>query len=280
MSINVLHINSFYKSISKEKFSKEKFRLQKELLKLQEWIIKNDKRIAILFEGRDAAGKGAAIRLITQHLNNKYFRVEELGKPTEKQNRNWFNTFYKMLPKKGELVFFDRSWYSRALIQPTMGYCSLNQYDYFMRKVLDWEQKIKNDGIIIIKFYLSIDKSTQNKRFNIRKNHALKYWKLSKNDIDSITYWEELSGYKNRMFSLTSTENDPWIVVNSNNKIIAQLNCIRYLLDKFKYDKKKQLSPKKWTSTVNDRDIEIMGVKFYELNDDQYQLLSMIRHSL
>ena len=276
----MLHINSAYDQLTEKQFKKEKFFLQRELLELQEWIVSNDLKLAVIFEGRDAAGKGAAIRMFTQHLNTKYFRIEELGKPTEKQNRNWFRTFYNLLPKKGEIVFFDRSWYSRALIQPTMNYCTANQYKYFMSNVLNWERQLHSEGIFIIKFYLSVDKGTQWKRFQFRKNHELKYWKLSKNDIESIEYWGKLSWYKNKMFYHTSSKVSPWVIVNANIKTIAQLNCMRYLLSKFEYDNKKKLKQKKWSSTESDRDIEIKGVMFEDLNDEQYHLLSLIRQSL
>ena len=138
MSIKYYNV---FKDINNKQYLKEKYRLQVELLKLQEWVLKNKLKVAVVFEGRDAAGKGSAIKKIVEHLMTAHFRVVAIGTPTKKQNNSWFNTYERTLPKKGEIVFYDRSWYSRSMIQPTMGYCSYNQYNYFMKKVCDWEKK-------------------------------------------------------------------------------------------------------------------------------------------
>ncbi len=159
--MSIIYLNSEYNNFSEKQYSDEKFKLQVELLKLQQWVVKYNKKIAIIFEGRDAAGKGSTIERFIEYLIPKYFRVFELGTPTEKQNKNWFKTHEKVLPKKGEIVFFDRSWYSRAMIQPTMGYCSKGQYKYFRSKINKWEKKLIKDGLILIKFYLSVNKPTQ-----------------------------------------------------------------------------------------------------------------------
>ena len=169
--MNIKYLNSEYLNITESQYSDEKFKLQVELLKLQEWVVQKNKRIAIIFEGRDAAGKGSTIKRFIEHLIPRHFRVYELGTPSEEQNNSWFKTHENVLPKKGEIVFFDRSWYSRAMIQPTMGYCSKSQYKYFMSNVCDWEKEQIQNGLILIKFYLSVNKPTQKMRFHIRENH-------------------------------------------------------------------------------------------------------------
>lgn len=277
---SVVYLNSEYESLTDNQFHREKFRLQKELLKLQEWLLKSNKKLAIVFEGRDAAGKGAAIRRISEHLMTKHFRVVELGTPTKKQNNNWFGTYLKKMPKEGEIVFYDRSWYSRATIQPTMGYCTNSQYQYFMNNVVEWEKKLVNDGVILIKFYLSVNISTQARRFQIRRDHDLKYWKLSENDLASVEYWEKYTKYKEKMFEHTSWEQSPWVVINANNKLIAQLNSIRYVLRSIDYDNKKELKPKVWTTNENNRSIMFLDVRFDNLSREQYALLSRLKQYL
>ena len=228
---DLVYLNSEYKNIknlSEKQFRKEKFLLQKELLKLQEWLLKNNKKLAVVFEGRDAAGKGSTIKKISENLMTRYFNIVELGPPTSKQNNSWFSTYKRLMPKEGEIVFFDRSWYSRAIIQPSMGYCTNAQYNYFMKKVVPWEkQMVDKEGLFLIKFYLSISKPTQLTRFNVRRTHQLKYWKLSDNDIESIGKWDVYSSFKERMFNKTSWDHAPWVIINSTNKMIAQLNCLR-----------------------------------------------------
>ena len=277
---HVLYLNSDYESLTNSQFHKEKFRLQKELLKLQEWLLANDKKLAIVFEGRDAAGKGAAIRRISEHLMTKHFRVEELGQPTRKQNKNWLGTYKKLMPKAGEIVFYDRSWYSRAVIQPTMRYCTANQYKYFMNNVVEWEKELVSNGVILIKFYLSVNITTQARRFEIRRNHDLKYWKLSKNDLESVEHWETYTKYKEKMFEKTSWEGAPWVIINANNKLIAQLNSIRYVLKTIDYADKKELKPKAWTADESDRSMMFLDVRFDNLTEEQYILLSRIKQYL
>tara|TARA_B100001939_G_C16918937_1_gene608320 strand:+ start:932 stop:1765 length:834 start_codon:yes stop_codon:yes gene_type:complete len=274
--MGVKYYNTF-KEISEHQFQKEKFRLQVELLKLQEWVLEKKMRVAIVFEGRDAAGKGSAIKHIVEHLMPLHHRVFQLGSPTEKQNRSWFKTFEKQMPNYGEIVFFDRSWYSRAMIQPTMGYCTKSQYEYFMKNVNDWEKNQIKKGVYLIKIYLSVDKDTQIKRFKVRRNHSLKYWKLSKNDIDSLSKWESYSYYKLLMFEKTSTEFSPWTVINSNNKLTARLNAIRYVLECIDYHNKINLKPKSWSIEENEKKIRISGVLFDNLSNEQYKLLNELK---
>lgn len=271
---------SAFKNITDSQYRKEKFRLQIELLKLQEWVLMHNKRVAIIFEGRDAAGKGSAIKRIVENLMPKHHRVVELGCPNSKQNKSWFKTYEKKLPKSGEIVFFDRSWYSRAMVQPTMNYCSSAQYKYFMRKVNRWEEKEIKKGLILIKFYLSIDKDTQVKRFNFRRNHILKYWKLSENDVESLTKWDKYTYYKTKMFEKTSTEISPWIIINAKNKLTARLNAIRFMLDNINYEGKKKLKSKSWNLDKKNQKIKISGIIFDNLNEDQYNFLNYVKQIL
>ena len=274
--MNIKYYSAF-QNITDAQYQQEKFRLQIELLKLQEWVLKHDKRIAIVFEGRDAAGKGSAIKRIVENLMSKHHRIVEIGSPTKKQNKNWFKTFEKRLPQNGEIVFFDRSWYSRAMIQPTMGYCTESQYQYFMSKINKWEKKLIKGGLILIKFYLSVDKKTQLKRFHIRRNHLLKYWKLSKNDVLSLKKWDLYTFYKSKMFDKTSTKHSPWIVINSNNKLTARLNAIRYMLEAIEYEHKSNLETNSWNLDKERKKIMLEGVVFDDLTQEQYMLLNNIK---
>ncbi len=185
----IIYNRTEYSELTNSQYRKEKRRLQIELLKLQEWTIDSNQRIAILLEGRDAAGKGSTIQRFIENLMPKATKIVELGVPNKKQEKNWFKTWEKRLPKKGTITFFDRSWYSRALIQPAMGYCSENQYKYFMKKVNNWENTLIEKGLKLIKIYLSISKENQKLRFQFRKDHDLKYWKLSTNDWKAHKNW-------------------------------------------------------------------------------------------
>ena len=262
-----------YKKLTDEKYQEEKRSLQIELLKLQEWIINNKKSVAILFEGRDAAGKGATIRRFIERLMPKSVRVEELGVPSENQTKNWLSTYKKLLPKSGELVFFDRSWYSRALIQPVMNYCSEKQYKYFMRNINPWEDELKANGIILIKFYLSVSKKSQTLRFKLRESSPLKYWKLSPNDLEVAKEWDLFTYYKEQMLYQTSTQNNPWVIINSDNKMIARLNAMRYVLTKIDYKNKKILKSNNWSQEIKNYKIKLNNILFENLSKEQYELL-------
>ena len=273
----IVYNHTEYKDLPSELYTKEKYRLQVELLKMQEWMIKEKKKIAIVLEGRDAAGKGSTIRRFIQHMMPKNTRVVELGVPTRKQNRNWFSTYKKHLPNDGEIVFFDRSWYSRAVIQPTMGYCSKNQYYYFINNVNDWENRLINDGLILFKFYLSVSQETQKYRFFLRQSSELKYWKVTDNDLKAMEHWHLYTRYKEQMFDQTSTEHAPWILINSDNKMIARLNTMRYVLKRVNYTDKKKVKAKRYFKELQDYQIAIKGVKFGNLTKEQYELLFKIK---
>jgi len=269
----IVYNRTQYKELTPEQYQKEKRRLQIELLKLQEWVMDQDQRIALLFEGRDAAGKGATIRRFIERLMPKSVRMEELGVPSPTQNKKWLKTYEKLLPDPGEIVFFDRSWYSRALIQPTMNYCTEKQYHYFVSKVNDWEESLVNKELILIKFYLSVSKRSQTLRFRLREASPLKYWKLSENDLEAASEWDLFTFYKEQMFRKTSTEKNPWIVINSDNKMIARLNAMRYVLSHIDYAGKKFLRAKKWTREIPEYRITIDDVLFDNLTKEQYELL-------
>jgi len=227
-----------YSILPRKRYETEKYSLQIELLKLQEWVVKNNKKVAIVFEGRDAAGKGSTIKRFVEYLNPKYFRVVALGIPTDEEKKNWFQRYEKHLPKAGEIVFFDRSWYNRAVVEPALGYCAEEEYKDFMNNVVSWEENLIRSGLTLIKFWFSITKEKQLERFKIRQESPLKYWKFSPNDAKVIDKFEMIGDFKNEMFQKTSTRNTPWVIVNSNDKKLGRLNAIRYVLDKIDYDKK------------------------------------------
>jgi len=269
----IVYNRTQYKELTTQKYLEEKRSLQIELLKLQEWIINHNKSVAILFEGRDAAGKGATIRRFIERLMPKSVRVEQLGVPSNNQSRNWLTTYKKLLPKSGEIVFFDRSWYSRSLIQPVMGYCTEKQYQYFMKNINKWENTLQLEGFILIKFYLSVSKKSQTLRFQFRQSSPLKYWKLSPNDLEAAKQWDLFTYYKDQMFNQTSTKENPWVVINSDNKMIARLNAMRYVLTKINYTNKKILKSSKWTKEISSYKIKINNILFDNLSKEQYELL-------
>ena len=275
----IVYNRTSYKELTLKGYRKEKRRLQIELLKLQEWIANSGQKLAILFEGRDAAGKGATIKRFIENLIPKTIRVVELGVPSPIQHRMWFQTYDKLLPRLGEIVFFDRSWYTRALIQPAMGYCTESQYKYFMNKVSNWENQHIHKGLLLIKIYLSVSKENQAQRFIFRQNSPLKYWKLSPNDLIAAEEWDLFTNYKEQVFANTSTVLSPWVVINSDNKMIARLNAMRYVLSKFEYTEKETLKDKKWSKEIPVYGIEIDGVSFNNMTKEQYELLYRLKGS-
>lgn len=220
-------------------YESELLKLQAELVDLQQWTAKHKKRVCVLFEGRDAAGKGGAIRRFTEHLNPRSMRVVALTKPTEIEKGQWyFRRYIKELPEPGELVFFDRSWYNRAVVEPVMDFCGDEQYQKFMVQVPEFEHMLYEDGVIIIKFWFSISKEEQKKRFKSRLKNPLKQWKFSPVDKEGQKRWDKYTFYKEQMFSQTHTSFSPWIIIKTNNKKQARLESIRYVLSRFDYDRK------------------------------------------
>lgn len=213
--------------------------LQEELIKLQHWVTNNNEKIVVIFEGRDAAGKGGAIRRMTEHLNPREFRVVALPKPSDEEKGQWyFQRYINQLPKEGKIVFFDRSWYNRAVVEPVNGFCSNEEYNIFMNQVNEFERMISESGIRLIKFYFSISKDEQIKRFNDIKTNPLKKWKYSSVDQKAIELWDSYTDYKKNMFAKTNTKIAPWIVIKANRKMKARIEAIEHVLDVLPYNPK------------------------------------------
>lgn len=224
------------KIIRNLQYEQELIKLQGELVNLQQWINKNNLRVAVLFEGRDAAGKGGAIKRFIEHLNPRSARVVALSKPTDNEKGQWyFRRYIKELPNPGEIVFFDRSWYNRAVVEPVMGFCNKEQYDQFMVQVPEFEHLLYEDGVILIKFWFSISKEIQKKRFDSRMKNPLKQWKFSPVDRKGQELWDQYTYYKEQMFTKTHTNFSPWLMVKTNDKKTARLESMRYLLSMFDY---------------------------------------------
>lgn len=227
------------KTLRKLKYEAELALLQAEFVNLQKWIAQKKMRVALLFEGRDAAGKGGSIKRFKEHLNPRSSRVVALSKPTEVETGQWyFRRYIKELPNPGEIVLFDRSWYNRAVVEPVMGFCTHAQYDQFMTQVPEFEHLLYEDNLKMIKFWFSISKKEQKKRFESRLNNPLKRWKYSPVDKKGQELWDEYTDYKEEMFSKTHTNFSPWIIVKTNDKRQARLESMRYVLSQFDYDGK------------------------------------------
>lgn len=225
--------------LKRVRYEKEKELLQIELVKLQRYINKTKLRVAVIFEGRDAAGKGGNIRRFMEHLNPRSMRLVALNKPTDVERGQWyFRRYIQHLPNPGEIVFFDRSWYNRAVVEPVMGFCNDEQYRQFMLQLPEFEHMLYEDGVIIVKFWLSITKEEQLKRFNARMGNPLKRWKFSPVDKKGQEYWDVYTKYKELMFSKTHTSFSPWIIVKTNDKQEARLNCMRHVLSLMEYEGK------------------------------------------
>ena len=224
------------KTLERIKYEAELRKLQAELVNLQKWISEKKMRLAIIFEGRDAAGKGGAIKRFKEHLNPRTSRVVALSKPTEVEKGQWyFRRYIKALPNPSEMVFFDRSWYNRAVVEPVMGFCTKVQYDKFMVQVPEFEHLLYEDNLRVIKFWFSTSKEEQKKRFDSRLNNPLKRWKFSPVDMKGQELWDKYTHYKEQMFSKTHTNFSPWVIVKANNKKQARLESIRYVLSQFDY---------------------------------------------
>ena len=225
------------------KYDVELGRLQIELVKLQEWVKKKGLRVVVLFEGRDAAGKGGTIKRITESLNPRICRVVALGTPTEREKRQWyFQRYVAHLPAAGEIVLFDRSWYNRAGVERVMGFCTEEEYGEFMHSCPEFERMLVRSGIILIKYWFSVSDEEQERRFQDRMNDPTKRWKLSPMDLESRRRWADYSRAKDEMFAVTDIKQAPWYVVNAENKKCARLNVIRHLLSLIPY---KDLTPER-----------------------------------
>ena len=229
-----------YKNLlARKTYERQKYRLQVELLKLQAWVKDTGQRVVVLFEGRDAAGKGGAIKRFTEHLNPRGARVVALEKPSEQERGQWyFQRYVEHLPTAGEIVLFDGSWYNRAGVERVMGFCSDAEYLEFMRQAPEFERMLVRQGLHLFKFWFSVSRREQRRRFKEREVHPLKHWKLSPIDLASLDKWDDYTKAKEAMFFHTDTTDAPWVVIKSDCKKRARLNAMRYLLHSLPYTKK------------------------------------------
>ena len=229
-----------YKNLmSRKNYEKQKYRLQVELLKLQAWVKDTGQRVVIVFEGRDAAGKGGTIKRFMEHLNPRGARVVALEKPSEVERGQWyFQRYIEHLPTRGEIVLFDRSWYNRSGVERVMGFCSEAEYDEFLRQTPEFERQLVRSGVHLFKFWFSVSRSEQRRRFKEREGHPLKHWKLSPIDKASLDKWEDYTRAKEAMFVNCDTSDSPWTVIKSDCKKRARLNAFRYLLHRLPYAEK------------------------------------------
>jgi len=217
----------------------EFIQLQTEMVRMQNSLIESGKRLVVICEGRDSAGKGGAIMHFIRFINPRHYRVVALNKPTVEEQGQWyFQRYVKHLPSPGEIVFFDRSWYNRAVVEPVMGFCSEKQYALFIKQVSQFEEMLIEDGITLIKLWFSIDKKEQEMRLEERKTNPLISWKLSTVDVQAQQKWDDFTKYKERMFASTSSPHSPWVVVKGNNKDLARKEAMRYVLSQVDYKHK------------------------------------------
>ncbi len=217
----------------------EYINLQTEMVRMQNWLIEQNKRMIVICEGRDSAGKGGAIMRFIRYINPRHYRVVALNKPTDDERSQWyFQRYIKELPRGGEIVFFDRSWYNRAVVEPVMNFCNEDQYQLFMKQVIQFENMLIEDGTILFKLWFSINREEQGKRLDERKTNPLISWKLSTVDMEAQLKWDDYTKYKELMFQNTGTPKSPWIVIQGNNKDLARKEAMRHVLYHTPYDNK------------------------------------------
>jgi len=239
LSRDTINVERALRAVGYEKTLKK---LQVELIKMQESVIENNERVIVIFEGRDAAGKGGAIRRITERINPRHFRIVALPKPTKDEQTQWyFQRYIQKFPKAGEIVFFDRSWYNRAVVEPVNGFCTQEEYEVFMRQVNDFERMITESGVKLVKIYMSITKKEQAKRFEDISNDPLKQWKMTPVDEKAQELWDSYTEYKTKMFENGSQNIAPWKIIKANRKTLARINSIEYLLKQIPYDKNRKV---------------------------------------
>lgn len=243
-----------YQEKLKRKLYKEQLEaLQLELGKVQTWLRDTGERIVIVFEGRDAAGKGGTINAVRQYLNPRHTRVVALSKPSDTERGEWyFQRYAKHLPTSGEMVMYDRSWYNRAGVEPVMGFCTPKQHEQFLKEAPQFEEMLTSDGIHFFKFWLNVGQEMQIKRFHDRRQNPLKTWKLSPIDIKALSKWDDYTQARNKMMAATHSAHSPWTIIRSNDKRRARLNAIRHLLTSLDY-------PDKDTSRIGKIDTDILG---------------------
>jgi len=238
---------------------------QAELLKLQQHLEDHQRRVLVLFEGRDAAGKGGTIRRVTRFMNEKHYRVVALGKPTEEQRTQWyFQRYVEQFPTGGRIVLFDRSWYNRAMVEPVFGFCTDEEHQHFMQGVVGFEKDLVRTGMILVKLYFSVTKEEQKRRFDRRRNDPLRQWKLSEIDMQAQEHWDDFTDAKYWMLKKTSTPQAPWIIVRSENKHRARLNAIKVILNAVPYEGRNQE-----LDFVPDPEIVVSGAQELQLMEAQ-----------
>ena len=237
---------------------------QGDLIRMQKYLEETGARMIILFEGRDAAGKGGTIRRVTRYMNEKHYRVVALGKPNEEQRTQWFfQRYIGQFPRGGEVVLFDRSWYNRAMVEPVFGFCTRDEYKNFMRGVVGFEKDLVRNGTIVIKLYFSVTKEEQARRFDRRKNDPLRQWKLSEVDLQAQERWDDFTNQKYEMLKRTHSTHAPWTIIRSDNKHLARLNAMRVILNAVPYDRNTSLN------FVPDPEIVVSGAREIELMEAQ-----------
>ncbi|MES9943430.1 MAG: polyphosphate kinase 2 [Candidatus Thiodiazotropha sp.] len=253
------------KAIRRYKREEELKPYQAELIRLQQYLEKTGTRMIILFEGRDAAGKGGTIRRVTRYMNEKHYRVVALGKPTDEQKTQWFfQKYVAQFPRGGEIVLFDRSWYNRAVVEPIFGFCSKEEYDDFITGCPGFEKDLVRQGTILVKLYFSVTKEEQARRFARRKTDALRQWKLSEIDVQAQDRWDDFTNQKYEMLKNTNTTHAPWTVIRSNDKHLARLNAMKVILNSVPYDRLNHD-----LDFVPDHEIVISGSRELELMEAQ-----------
>ena len=225
------------RAVKKSRQEAELKPFQVELLKLQKHLEERDERMIVLFEGRDAAGKGGTIRRVTRYMNEKHYRVVALGKPTEEQRTQWyFQRYVGQFPTGGEIVLFDRSWYNRAMVEPVFGFCTPEEHKNFLRGVVGFEKDLVRQGTVLVKLYFSVTKEEQKRRFDRRRDDPLRQWKLSEIDMQAQEHWDDFTDRKYQMLKRTSTTDAPWTIIRSENKHLARLNAMRVILNAVPYE--------------------------------------------
>ncbi len=268
-------INTYKKSKEEKKFEKKAVRkrreeeelkpYQAELIKLQKYLEESNKKMIILFEGRDAAGKGGTIRRVTRYMDEKHYRVVALGKPTEEQRSQWYYQKYvQHFPVAGEIVLFDRSWYNRAMVESVFNFCTKKEYDDFMKGVKGFEKDLVRQGIILIKLYFSVTKEEQARRFERRKTDPLRQWKLSEIDLQAQERWDDFTNTKYNMLKQTNSYNAPWTVVRSNNKHKARIEAMKVILNSVNYTGRDES-----LDYTLDHDIVVSGAREIEIMETQ-----------
>ncbi|MES9969332.1 MAG: polyphosphate kinase 2 [Candidatus Thiodiazotropha sp.] len=253
------------KAIRRYKREEELKPYQAELIRLQQYLEQTGTRMIILFEGRDAAGKGGTIRRVTRYMNEKHYRVVALGKPTDEQKTQWFfQKYVAQFPRGGEIVLFDRSWYNRAVVEPIFGFCSKEEYDDFMTGCPGFEKDLVRQGTILVKLYFSVTKDEQARRFARRKTDSLRQWKLSEIDVQAQDRWDDFTNQKYEMLKNTNTTHAPWTIIRSNDKHLARLNAMKVILNSVPYDRLNHD-----LDFVPDHEIVISGSRELELMEAQ-----------